>query len=66
MASLVQCRKIQELVLLDYQSIEHPEYKDLDPMDMPIGGPVIMKSPEGGYVRVMSDGSVEPYVMGDK
>lgn len=63
MASLPQSSKIHELIALDYQTIENPEYKVLAPMDIPIGGPVIMKTPDGKYIKVMTNGSVEPYDM---
>ena len=62
MSSLIQSRKIGELVRkYDYVTVEHPDHKDLDPMDMPIGGPVMMRSPEGEHFLVESDGSVIPY-----
>ena len=62
MASLTQCKKINQLITEhDWQTTEHPEHKDLDPMDIPIGGPVMMVTPEGKHFLVGSDGSVIPY-----
>lgn len=62
MVSLMQIRKVNELVLEhDYITVDNPEYKDLDSMDIPIGGPVMMQSPEGKMFKVYADASVIPY-----
>ena len=45
----------------DYISVDNPEYENLDPMDIPIGGPAMVKSPEGKLFLVYADGSVIPY-----
>ena len=62
MVSLGQIKKVNELILEhDYVSVENPEHKDLDPMEIPIGGPAMVKSPEGKLFKVYANASVEPY-----
>jgi len=61
MVSLPQMKKIHELYEQDYITVENPEHKDLGPMEMPIGGPIMVKSPEGVLYEVYADGSMVLY-----
>ena len=61
MATLVQSKKIFELHRDDWVTIDHPEHEGLDPWNIPIGGPVIMKAPDGKLFEIGADGTVLPY-----
>ena len=61
MATYKQSLKIHELVQAGYITIEHPDHKGLADIDLPVGGPVTMLSPDKNMIIVYPDGSVLPY-----
>ena len=64
MVSLIQMKVVCELYQQDYTRVddhENPERKDLLPEEIPIGGPCMVRSPEGKLFQVFADGSVVPY-----
>ena len=63
MVSLHQMQKYRDLLEEEYVSVENPDYEGLDEIDKPrLGGPIIMKAPNGELFGVYANASVRPFV----
>ena len=62
MVSLTQCRKLNEMQELGWETVGPETY---DPDRTPIGGPTVMMNPAHDIVMVFADGSVVPLIPHD-